>query len=219
MEPYISFLLPIRKRPDSLKKSLDSLVKTCNNKNNYEVIVVFDDDDVDTILAFDSWEKDYNFQKLVTKRFGYDYLNMYYNMACEAAKGQWLWVWNDDTEMLNKDWDLIIKEYDNQFVILNPFNTREVDAKYLLTHTLFPILPKKYYELLNHLSPWNHIDTYIERICVGLIKNEFRLLHTHNKQIDEVSKEITYHKILFPQEQFLIDSEIIKKYVNGYSNH
>jgi glycosyltransferase involved in cell wall biosynthesis len=219
MKPYISFLLPIRKRPNSLKKSLESLAKTCNDIKNYEVIVVFDDDDTNTIDEFNSWEKNYNYQKIITKRLGYDYLNVYYNMACAAAKGEWLWVWNDDAEMINKDWDLIIKEYDNQFLILNPFNTREIDSKYLLTNTLFPILPKKYYELLYHLSPWNHIDTYIGRVCVGLIKNEFRLLHTHDKQNDEVSKEIVYHKIPFPEDQYLIDIEIIKKYINGNNNY
>jgi len=218
MDPYISFLLPTRKRPDDLKKSLDSLENTCSSIDNYEVVIVFDEDDSETISIFDSWDKKYNYKKIVSKRLGYDYLNLYYNMACDIAKGQWFWVWNDDAEMLNKDWDLIIQEYDKQFVILNPFNTRQVDSQYLLTHTLFPIVPRKYYELLSYLSPWNHIDTYCERICSGLIKNEFRLLHTHNKQNDEVSNAIVYHRIPFPQDQYLIDIDIIKKYINGNNN-
>lgn len=218
MEVLVSFLLPVRKRPKTLKLSLDSLLNTCSNVSNYEVIVVFDDDDIETINEFDSWDKNYNYKKIISQRFGYDFLNKYYNLASNESSGKWLWVWNDDTEMINKNWDLIIEEYNDQFLILNPFNTREMDAVYLQTHTLFPIIPRKYVELLGHISPWNHIDTYIERICSEYIKNEFRILHTHNKNDDEISKEIVYHRISFPQEQFEIDFRIIRDFIHGSNN-
>jgi hypothetical protein len=214
MNPYISFILPIRKRPISLKKNLDSLLSTCNDVNNYEVIVVFDDDDVSTIQEFDSWDKPFNYKKIVTERLGYDNLHKYYNMACEEAKGEWLWTWNDDVEMVNKDWDLVLKEYEGQFLILNPFNTREYDAEFLLTHTLFPIIPKRFFNLFSYISPWNHFDMYIERLCPSLIKNEFRLLHTHDKHDDEVSQEIVYHRIPFPEEQLQIDIIKLNEYLS-----
>lgn len=213
-KPYISFLLPTRMRPDSLKKSLDSLMNTCSSIENYEVVVVFDEDDVETIDIFDLWEKNYNYTKVIVPRFGYDYLNEYYNAACAVAKGDWFWVWNDDTEMLNSDWDLILKEYDGQFVVLNPYNTREIDKEYILTHTLFPIVPRLYYDTLGRLSPWNHIDTYIEKLIGCLIKNEFRLCNSHDKQDDVVTKEIQYHRIPFPQNELNIDLAKLKSKIN-----
>ena len=213
MNPYVSFILPIRKRPISLKKNLDSLLATCNDVNNYEVIVIFDDDDINTIQEFDSWDKPFNYQKIVTKRLGYDYLHTYMNMGCEVAKGEWLWTWNDDVEMVNKDWDLVIKEYQNQFLILNPFNTRKEDAEYLLTRILFPIIPKTFFNLLSHISPWTHFDNYIEKLCPELIRNEFRLLHTHDKHSDEVTQEIVYFRLPFPEEQLVIDRDKLNVYL------
>ena len=217
MKPYISFLLPIRKRPYSLKRSLDSLYTTCSDPTSYEVVIIFDSDDIETINEFNSWEKKFNYKVEIMDRLGYDYLNEYYNKACSLSSGEWLWVWNDDTCMLEKNWDLIIKEYDKKFLIINPYNTRDVDREYIKTHTLFPIVPKKYYELLSHLSPWNHIDTYTERVIDGLnlLKNEFRIIHTHEKNNDEVSKEITYHRISIPEEQLSIDRDKIIKYLNN----
>jgi len=212
----ISFLLPTRNRPEKLKKLLLSLKETCNNISNYEVVLVFDSDDTHHIQKFNELDKNFNYQTIIMDRVGYDNLHIYYNKACEIAKGNWLWLWNDDAcEMLSKDWDLIIENYNNQFLILNPWNTRSCDSEYLKTHTMFPIVPKKYVELLGHFSPWNHLDTYTERVIGGMniLKNEFKIVHTHDREEDETLKEVHYHRIPFPHEQLEIDRNIIINYL------
>ena len=73
----ISFLLPTRGRSEHLKLVLDSLANTCNSISNYEVILCFDDDDVNHIKTFDSWIKNYNFKKIVMNRCGYDNIHVY----------------------------------------------------------------------------------------------------------------------------------------------
>lgn len=213
----ISFLLPTRYRSEKLKELLDSFYETCNNIDNYEVILVFDSDDIDHINYFNSLEKKFNYKTLIVDRVGYNNLHLYYNIACSYSTGEWLWVWNDDSKMLSKDWDLVIDEYSGQFVILNPWNTRPMDAEYLKTCSLFPIVPRKMFELLGHFSPWNHIDTYINRLQSGLnlLKNEFRIIHTHDREIDENLKNVTYHAVPFPDNQFIKDRQIIIDYLES----
>ena len=149
-------------------------------------------------------------------RVGYDNLHIYYNKAYEISRGNWLWLWNDDAcEMLCRDWDLIIEEYNNQFLILNPWNTRSIDSQYLKTNTMFPIFHRKYAEMLGHLSPWNHVDTYTNRVISGLVplKNEFRIVHSHDRENDETDKEVFYHRVAFPEEQLKIDRSKISNYL------
>ena len=213
----ISFLLPTRGRSENLKLVLDSLENTCDSISNYEVILCFDNDDVKHIEEFDSWTKNYNFKKIVIDRCGYDNIHIYYNKAAEESSGDWLWVWNDDCEMIKKGWDTIISEYNGQFVIINPWNTRDVDAQYLLTNLMFPIFPRKYLELLGHLSPWNHIDTYTDHVVsvfnFPIKQNEWRIVHTHNKQNDQTTREIFYHRIPMPINQLTIDRTKISNYL------
>ena len=211
-------MLPTRGRPEKLKKLLFSLKETCSCVNNYEVVLVFDSDDKEHIEKFNNLKKEFNYQTIIMDRVGYDNLQIYYNKACEISRGNWLWLWNDDaSEMLCKNWDIIIEEYNDQFLILNPWNTRSEDSQYLQTNTMFPIFPKKYVEILGHLSPWNHVDTYTDRVISGLIpiKNEFRIIHSHDKEKDKTSKEVFYHRVPFPQKQLEIDRFKINSYLSG----
>jgi glycosyltransferase involved in cell wall biosynthesis len=216
----ISFLLPTRNRSDKLKTLLDSFIKTASSIDNYEVILVFDDDDVEHIKQFESIPKNFNYKKIVMKRVGYNNLQEYYNTAALNSSGDWLWVWNDDSKMLSKDWDLIIEEYTNKFVIINPWNTRPEDSEYLQTNSLFPIVPRKMVELLGYFSPWNHIDTYWNRLQNGLslLKNEFRIVHTHEREIDENLKNVVYHEIPFPNGNFIKDRKILENYLESLKN-
>lgn len=213
----ISFLLPTRNRSDKLKTLLDSFIKTASSIDNYEVILVFDDDDDEHIKQFESIPKNFNYKKIVMKRVGYNNLHEYYNTAALNSSGEWLWVWNDDSKMISKNWDLIINEYNNQFLILNPWNTRPEDYGYLQTNSLFPIIPRKMIELLGYFSPWNHIDTYWNRLQNGLnlLHNEFRIIHTHDREIDENLKHVVYHQIPFPIDNFNRDRQILEKYLES----
>lgn len=219
MKPYISFLIPTRKRVNCLNLSLESLQRTCTDIDSFEVIIITDNDDVETNEFLKSKIHNFTFKTKVRSldRLGYNYLNEYYNLAAEISEGEWIWVWNDDTKMISEGWDTIIKKYDNEFLILNPFNTRKVDEEYIKTHTLFPIISKKFYQIFSRISPWNHIDTYIERVADGfdLIKNEFNIIHTHDKENDEVTSEIHYHVIPFPNGELEQDREKLLKYLKN----
>jgi glycosyltransferase involved in cell wall biosynthesis len=211
----ISFIIPTRKRTEKLKRLLDSLESTCNNKDNYEVILAFDSDDKDHYEQFASWTKNYNHKSFIIDRLGFDHLEVYCNKAAEISSGKWLWWWADDSYMTSKDWDSIIKEYDDKFVLLNPWHA--LHESYIQEATMFPIVPRKYYEILGYVSPWNHVDTYVERILkpFGLMKNEFRITHDHDRdENDETHKEVIYHRRGFPLQQYANDMIRVKKYLD-----
>ena len=52
----ISILLPTRKRFKYLTASINSLLQTCKDKNNLEILLLFDDDDQETVDQFEDWK-------------------------------------------------------------------------------------------------------------------------------------------------------------------
>jgi hypothetical protein len=219
----ISFLLPTRSRTENLKKMFESLYETSYDKNSYEIVLIFDSDDTDHINSFISFHKPFKHTAIIMERVGYYGLHHYYNAACKLAKGNWLWLWNDDcTEMLEPNWDLIIKEYNNQFLVLNPFHKdfssskrNEIVAEFLSHSSMFPIVPKKYVEILGYFAPWNHLDTYTNYIAktLNILKNEYRIQHVHTRVIDEVLENVEYHKYPLPVDQLQKDIKKISNYL------
>lgn len=119
-EILVSFLIPTRKRLDMLRASLASLRDTCSDPSNFEAIVIFDEDDVETIDSFKKLYFDFQVKLVVSKRYGYYGLHHYLNNAYKICSGKWFWLWNDDLKMVGKNWDLVIQEYGDKFLILNP---------------------------------------------------------------------------------------------------
>lgn len=213
MKPYISVILTSRGRFEQLKSSLDSLYLNCSDKNNYEVIVIFDEDDQETIKNFLSMEKKYNFKILITKRYGYDYLHIQQNMAAYIAEGEWFWIWNDDVEVKSQNWDQIIKEHDGEFSVLSTYGMAAPDWEN--AHPPFPIIPKKWFQILERITPWNHLDTYVVKLCevFGLLKFEEKIQYLHDRKVDETNHNVQYHRVPFPDDEFGIDINKIRNYL------
>ena len=160
----ISILCPTRKRKDALEKSLNSLKERMSPDNQLELLLAFDNDDKESL--------DYAIEKfpeavfISSPRKGYKNLNLYYNALGGVSTGDWLFVWNDDLLMETQNWDKIIEGYGDKFRILNPKNNHSWSDKI----SLFPIVPRKYYEILGHISFSPHNDTWVEEI--GNLLNE-----------------------------------------------
>jgi len=214
MKPYISVILTSRGRPHQLESSLDSLYKNCFHKDNYEVIVIFDEDDIDTINHFLKIEKNYNFKILITKRYGYHFLHLQQNMAVKLADGEWFWIWNDDSTVESENWDLIIKEHDGEFAVLSTHGLHAPEWE--KQHPPFPIIPKKWVEILGNLSSWAYLDTYIVKLneSLGFIKHEERIKFYHNWDKDQNFEErSSIPKLPFPQDEFTNDLQKIRTYL------
>ena len=209
-EILVSFLIPTRKEIDNLITSFNSIEENCSGTNKFEIIVMVDDDDIDTINALQAKNFNFPFKLIISERFGYNHLEKYYNIAAEEAKGHWLWIWSGDAYITNKNWDLKLEQYDKQFIVINPYTTNEPWSEYTKDCAIFPIIPYEWYRLTGRVSAWNHIDTYINRIALPLfmLVNDSALTTYHDK-----SKEsnIVYHEVPFPQSDAEFDFHIIKK--------
>jgi len=208
----VSILLPTRKRFDSLKRSLDSLVSTCHFAC-LEPLLGVDDDDEQTLDRLKE-ERIPNAVVLVGPRMGYINLHLYVNALAQRATGDWLLLWNDDALMETEGWDEILAEYLGQLVVLNPETNHLGHPR---SNCIFPIVPKKMVEILGHFSLSNHNDTYVENIANALgIRRDIPVTINHDRadltgnNNDEVyaEREFTTHTFYGPENMANIQRDI-----------
>lgn len=101
--PLISIIIPTRDYADILETCLKSIYKKSTYKN-YEIIVVDNGSEKqETLDLFEKYKKEHdNFRVLrLDCEFNYSYLN---NEAVKIAKGEYILLLNNDTEVITKDW-------------------------------------------------------------------------------------------------------------------
>ena len=101
--PLISIIIPTRDYADILETCLKSIYKKSTYKN-YEIIVVDNGSEKqETLDLFEKYKKEHdNFRVLrLDCEFNYSYLN---NEAVKIAKGEYVVLLNNDTEVITKDW-------------------------------------------------------------------------------------------------------------------
>lgn len=115
-----SLLVPTRARISGLKRLLRSIKATTNHPENIEVLILCDDDDLDTIKVLDKIQETYKILNIVCyKRPRSEWNNEdYYNYLARKASGRFIWVVADDLKFLVKGWD---------YYILNKLNTYLMD--------------------------------------------------------------------------------------------
>jgi hypothetical protein len=132
-------------------------------------------------------ERELNYTAMQFERQGYHRLNVYNNKLAEDTDARWLMIWNDDAVMETQGWDTEIMK-------------REGDFKLLAVHThkdhpysIFPIVPRKWYELLGHISPHSAQDAWVsqqayvldifERIPVWVLHDRADLTGNNNDTV------------------------------------
>jgi glycosyltransferase involved in cell wall biosynthesis len=117
----VSFTLPTRKRVLQLSKALESIYSTCYSKDNFEVLLAVDNDDLETIEFVKNFIVNHpNTKMFLFERQRYKGMHFYQNTLIKHASGEFIWGINDDAEFQSKNWDLIINEYSNKFIVINP---------------------------------------------------------------------------------------------------
>ena len=160
----ISVLLPVRARPIPMEQCLHTLIDTATSPNRIEILIAFDDDDTDTIEYFMDVIAPYLDSKGVTysamqfKRLGYIRLNEYLNKLANHSTGSWIFFWNDDAVMTTTGWDDVIREYNDRFALLRAETNHEHP------YAIFPILPRKWVELTDNISPHQINDAWTSQI-------------------------------------------------------
>lgn len=160
----ISILLPTRNRAEMVIKTLTSLYETVSDKNRLEIMLGIDYDDPSIKELENKLEhfKGCDIKiKIFEERHGYVNLHRYINRLANEATGDWLYLWNDDSYIITKDWDKLLEPYNENFVLLSP----KVKENSGYPGTMFPFIPKKWIEVTGHFSMNCHNDTWVEEIA------------------------------------------------------
>ena len=188
----IAMLLATRGRTESLGRSIRSLVEQAENIERVQLMFAFDrDDDVGTnYFATDlqPWLDARNVAYTAMKfdRMGYIGLHKYNNAMAAQTDAKWLCIWNDDAVMETAGWDSVIMSYDGQFKLLS-YRTHNLHP-----YSIFPIVPRKWYDLLGYISPhptqdgWVSQQAYMldiyERIAVDVLHDRYDLTGNNNDE-------------------------------------
>lgn len=163
----ISALLPTRGRPDSLRRSIASLIELADRPDQLEIAVAVDEDDPHAEAAHGVVNEVTGAHSLLWiahERHGYSQLHQYYNALAQRAGGDWLMLWNDDALMTSRGWDTAITILPDPVVVADLWCPPH--SPWLIT---FPAVRRWAVELLGAFSRHTcHCDTYWEIIGRGI---------------------------------------------------
>lgn len=157
----ITLLIPSRGRIEKLLKCLSSIESATKDKEKIEAIVRLDYDDKESIEKIQEIHNfSFDIYTIVGKRFGgYTDLHFYVNEMCSLSRGNFLFLFNDDSFIETVGWEEIVCSFKGKPIILNP-NTNDSSNIY----NTFPIISRNIFETLGHWSLQTHNDTWIEVI-------------------------------------------------------
>jgi hypothetical protein len=178
-EIIISVILPSRQREEHLRRSLSSLRDNAHHPERVEFWVAIDPDDQVPNIGW------VNFQ-VAPYRYGYNNLHHYYNDLSKLARGEWLYLWNDDATMLTAGWDdAIAAEPTASGVLYTPIvpDPREGNV--------FPVVPASWIRYLGHFSLHSSNDWWVCDLAkaVGRYGVDLPVEVVHTRISDKVLQE------------------------------
>jgi hypothetical protein len=168
----VAVLLPTRARTDSFTRSVASMIDLAHDLSAIEFVIAIDSDDVIGHQHFSDViqplldRKNVCYTAVEFESLGYAGLNRYYNELAKLSNADWLFVWNDDAVMNSRHWDQTIASYTGQFRLLKVHTHKEHP------YSIFPIVPRAWFELMGHLSRHQMIDAELSQIafCLDLMQ-------------------------------------------------
>jgi hypothetical protein len=186
----IAILLPTRSRTTALTDSVTSIVSRATDRSRIQILFGFDNDDTVGLEHFEGviqpFLDDHNvsYQAQAFDSMGYAGLNRYYNHLAKSSDADWLFVWNDDAVMNTIGWDQIVADYTGQFCLLKVHTHNEHP------YSIFPIVPRAWYNLFGHLSRHQMIDAELSQMAYMLdLMQVIDVEVTHNQV--ELTKDAT----------------------------
>ena len=168
MQPFISVLLPTRKRVAKVESSLATLLGKARNPDTIQICIAYDDDDPESHAYFagDAWS---NFLRafgastsvLKTQRHGYMNLQRYLNELVPLAQGKWMFFWGDDAFMQTQNWDDQVK-VNEDYVGLWHITAENQPMRC----SVLPLFHRAWVDMFGCVSPINPADSWISEICI-----------------------------------------------------
>lgn len=102
-EPLISIIIPTKDFSDILDKCIKSIYKKTTYKN-FEIIIVNNNSvEEKTFKLFDSYKNNYDNIKIIDANIEFNYSKIN-NIAVKEAKGEYVLLLNNDTEVITPNW-------------------------------------------------------------------------------------------------------------------
>ncbi len=159
----IAILLATRGRTHSLGRCIHTLIESADHADRLQLMFAFDNDDTIGAAYFrehlQPWmdERELNYTAMQFDRQGYHRLHVYNNKMAEHTDARWLMIWNDDAVMETQGWDTEILKYEGEFKLLAVHTHKDHP------YSIFPILPRRWYELLGYISPHSVQDGWLSQ--------------------------------------------------------
>jgi hypothetical protein len=164
-EYKIAIILPTRGRTKALFNSLIGLLEKAADLDTIQVLLGLDTDDTVGIKHFQEYlqpqldKMDVAYTAMSFEPLGYSRLNEYINTLSKNSDADWIFFWNDDALMESDNWDLEIVKHTGEFKLLAVHT--HADHPY----SIFPIVPRKWLDLIGHLSLHSMTDAWLSQIA------------------------------------------------------
>lgn len=144
--PLVSVLIPTRARSAQLTACLDSLITTSrltNSEHVYEVLIMGDSDDEESIECFKSLRRQFNnVRTFITERKGYNYVDgHYYGKMEEQAFGEFVWFSGDDM-IVQGDWVTELRKVQPRCIVQPEISMLNASVYPRAEGQAFPIVPR-----------------------------------------------------------------------------
>jgi hypothetical protein len=220
IKPYISIVLPTRKRVEFLNDALYSIYSLADQNNvNFEILLKVDFDDLETLQYINNWSNEYENLYFVvnSRKQGFTSLADHVEDLIDLAKGKYILAANDDLVFETQNWNTLLENRLKEFKIYFPYINGYREGLWCV--------PKELYTILGHISHHSQIDTYLNWLgqVLGIIEyiDEVKVYHkfdyTDETQTDKVNQtQINYYNRDYHQTspEFIEDIKILQKHLN-----
>lgn len=198
MEKTFSIILNTRRRPELLDSLFKSIVANTSDIKSIEILLSCDNDDIETHNYLVTSGKLPPEITLIGKAEFIDRernLHKRLNRLANSADGKYIFVLNDDTEILTSNWDKIaLKELEQQGdIIYGRTHDNSCDKEKAAQYASFPIISKKAVDKLGYFMSEQLVglggDVHIWRVYSALNKIvdiPIDIRHTLHETIDKV---------------------------------
>jgi hypothetical protein len=172
----VSVLLPSRGRPLMLKETVANLVGKSEDPARIEILIRLDDDDEKSRKAAPALLAEYGEAiKILTGPRGRGYAGMHHfiNELCAEARGDFLFLFNDDARMETENWCRELVALRDQICVLKPRTNYTAENP-------FPIVHRKIRDIIGHFAAGPYCDKWAEVISQAAgIEKEPDIFVTH----------------------------------------
>lgn len=193
----VSVLIPTRGRIHRLNHAIESIViKT--PVDHYEILLRFDDDDWGDKQHLKQWPNTF---AIHGPRFeGYNSLNLFYTELARQAKGDWLFIFNDDATLSESGyWTEQLAALPKSGVVAHPEWHQLNKSRYHSPSeqfSPFPIIPRSAMEEFTGKMFHPQVDIYVDKVLRGEKGWQSRYVSgmtiLHERTIDETLPKERY---------------------------